>query len=311
MNIGRIGRASRQIRPALLVAAAVAAIWTIAALGAAVDYSGGEGTLASGPFNAIIWSALAVAPAVVIFRLVSSSWNRPELAALVIDLESQGADLQPAIAKALEDPSLQMLTSPDGELLLNEAGEQVSPDEFSDGRALTRIQSGPRLVGGLVHAAALQRDPARLEAVAAAAGMALEVSRLNQQVVAQLDEVDASRARILQASDTARRRVERDLHDGAQQRLVALGLRLQRARRQANSDGRDELATLLEDATREIRGHHRRDSGGFSRRATRLAGRTGPRHSGRCPGGTGTDCSAYRHHRRATPCPEPRGPPTT
>ena len=83
--------------------------------------------------------------------------------------------------------------------------------------------------------------------------MALEVSRLNQQVVAQLDEVDASRARILQASDTARRQVERDLHDGAQQRLVALGLRLQRARRLASSEDRDELATLLETATKEVR----------------------------------------------------------
>ena len=253
VNISRIGRASGQLRPALWVGTSIAAIWAVAAFGAAVDFSGGDGTLASGPFTAIVWGALVGVPPAVIFRLVSSRWDRPELATLVIDLESEGADLQHAIAKALEDPSLQVLTSPDGEQLLNEAGEEISPGRIPDDRALTRIQSGRRLIGGLVHTSALQRDSARLEAVAAAAGMALEVSRLNQQVVAQLDEVDASRARILQASDTARRRVERDLHDGAQQRLVALGLRLQRARRLADPEDRDELAALLEDATKEIR----------------------------------------------------------
>ena len=135
VNIGRIGRDSGKMRPALWVATSIAAIWAIAAFGATVDYSAGDGTLANGPFKAIIWSALAVVSAVVIFRLVSSRWDRPELAALVIDLEGEGADLQPAIAKALEDPTLQVLTSPDGELLLNEAGEEASPDEVPDGRA--------------------------------------------------------------------------------------------------------------------------------------------------------------------------------
>ncbi len=69
-------------------------------------------------------------------------------------------------------------------------------------------------------------------------------------LVAQLEEVGASRARILEASDAARRRVERDLHDGAQQRLVALGMQLQRARRLSGST---ELADLLEGATGEVR----------------------------------------------------------
>ena len=253
VNIGRIGRVGRKMRPALWFASSIAAVWAIAALGTAFDYSTGDGTLANGPFKAVTWSALAVVPALVILRLVISSWDRPELATLVIDLESEDADLQRAIARALEDPTLQVLTSPDGELLLNEAGEEVSTDQIPDDRALTRIQSGPRLVGGLIHTSALQRDPVRLKAVAAAAGMALEVSRLNLRVIAQLDEVGASRARILQASDTSRRRVERDLHDGAQQRLVALGLRLQRARRMASSEERDELVALLEDATREVR----------------------------------------------------------
>ena len=253
INVGTVRRTSAPMRPALWASISVAAVWATAALTAAVDYGYGEGTLASGPMTAVTLAALIAIPALVVFRLVSSSWARSELATLVIDLESEDTALQPAIAKALEDPALQVLTSPDGLMLVDDGDHEVSPDALAPGRAITRIQSGSRLIGGLVHDSALQADPARLEAVAAAAGMALEVGRLNEQVVAQLDQVDASRARILDASDTARRRVERDLHDGAQQRLVALGLRLQRARRLASSQDQADLAKLLEEATTEVR----------------------------------------------------------
>jgi signal transduction histidine kinase len=78
--------------------------------------------------------------------------------------------------------------------------------------------------------------------------MALENERLAAQVRAQLEEVKASRARIVDAADAERRRVERDLHDGAQQRLVALAMRLDLAR-QSN----DASAALLDDATSELR----------------------------------------------------------
>jgi signal transduction histidine kinase len=65
-----------------------------------------------------------------------------------------------------------------------------------------------------------------LEAVGAAGRLALENARLQAQLRAQLAEVRASRARIVDAGDTERRRIERDLHDGAQQRLVSLLLNL-------------------------------------------------------------------------------------
>ncbi|MGI9599260.1 MAG: sensor histidine kinase [Acidimicrobiales bacterium] len=253
VNAGRFGLTGGWSKPALWITTSIAAVWSLAALGAAVDYGLGDGTLASGPFEAVTLAAAAAIPAAVLFRLVVSRWERPELAALVIDLEGEGVDLQPAVAKALDDPTLQVLTSPDGDHLLNDSGDQVSSDDIGDGRALTRIQSGPHLVGGLVHNAGLQRDPERLEAVAAAAGMAMELSQLNERVVAQLDEVNASRARILQASDIARRQVERDLHDGAQQRMVAHGLDLQRACRLAGARGQDDLASLLHEATQHVR----------------------------------------------------------
>ena len=190
----------------------------------------------------------------IALRQVASRWDRPELAGLVVELESGGGALQPAVARALEDPSVQVLTSPDGERLLDEHGGAVTLDEVSASRTLTQIRSGGRLVGGLVHDAALRQHPDRLRPVAAAVGLALEVGRLSQELAAQLREVQASRTRIIGASDAARRRVERDLHDGAQQRLVALGLDLQRARRMADVAGQFDLATLLGSTTSDIRG---------------------------------------------------------
>jgi hypothetical protein len=86
-----------------------------------------------------------------------------------------------------------------------------------------------------------------VEAVGNAARLALENERLAAEVRAQLEEVRASRARIVEAADAERRRVERDLHDGAQQRLVALALRLQVA-----SKATPDAAALLDEATREL-----------------------------------------------------------
>ena len=235
------------------VAGTLAIIWSAIAAASAVDLGFGHGTLAAGPFKVATWSVVAAVAAVAIFELISERWAQPEIATLVIDLESEGADLHAAVSKALGDQSLLLLTSTDGEVLTGPSGAAVSARELAADRSLTEIRSGERLVGGLVHDPALQRDPARIAAVAAAAGMALEVGRLNQMVTEQLEEVNASRARIVQASDTARRRIERDLHDGAQQRLVALGLRLQQARRLAESETGNRLVALLEDATAEVR----------------------------------------------------------
>jgi signal transduction histidine kinase len=85
--------------------------------------------------------------------------------------------------------------------------------------------------------------------------MALENERLAAQVRAQLDEVRASRSRIVEAADAERRRIERDLHDGAQQRLVALAMRLDQARGQAVGAGEiiDAATGELLQAIREVR----------------------------------------------------------
>ncbi len=253
VNLGDLGRLSRWRRPPGWAAATAAGMWAVAAFGSAADYAAGDGDWAGGSLLGITWVAFGAVAAVIALELVASRWDSPELASLVIDLDAEGSELQPAIARALEDASVQVVVSDDGETLLDETGAEVDGEALPAGRSLTLIRSNGTTVGGLVHDAALNTNRARVEAVAAAAGLALEVGRLNRQVLAQLEDVTESRARIVRASDAARRRIERDLHDGAQQRLVGLGLTIQRARRLSGATIDSERGALLEAASRELR----------------------------------------------------------
>jgi signal transduction histidine kinase len=104
-----------------------------------------------------------------------------------------------------------------------------------------------------VHDPALLEDPALVDAVGAATRLAVQNERLQAEVRAQLEEVRASRARIVEAADAERRKVERDLHDGAQQRLVTLSLALAEAQARLGPDGDPELAASLREAAEELR----------------------------------------------------------
>jgi signal transduction histidine kinase len=128
------------------------------------------------------------------------------------------------LARALRDRTLEIA------FWVPSRGEYV--DSFgrttalpTDGvRAVTRLDSDGEPVAALIHDPSLLDDPALVEAAAAAARLSLENARLHAETRAQLAQVQESRARIVTAADDERRRIERDIHDGAQQRLVALGL---------------------------------------------------------------------------------------
>ena len=90
----------------------------------------------------------------------------------------------------------------------------------------TFVERGGETLAVLVHDRALLEHPRLVEAVTAAARLALDNERLQAQLRTQLDELRASRARLVHAADGERRRLERNLHDGAQQRLVSLALDL-------------------------------------------------------------------------------------
>ena len=121
----------------------------------------------------------------------------------------------------------------------------------------TFVERGGTAVAALIHDASLQDEPELVGAVTSAAGIALENERLQADLRARLTDLRASRARIVEAGDTARRKLERDLHDGAQQRLVSLSvvLRLvEKPRRRAEAELLQTARTELNESLEELRG---------------------------------------------------------
>ena len=95
---------------------------------------------------------------------------------------------------------------------------------------VTRLESEGAQIAAIIHDPALREDPSLIGAVTAVLRLGVQNERLEAEVRAQLDAVRASRVRLVGAAEEERRRLERDLHDGAQQRLVGASLALQRAR---------------------------------------------------------------------------------
>jgi signal transduction histidine kinase len=172
-------------------------------------------------------------------------------ALVVLEPGPSPARLREALAKALGDPLLQIaFRQPDGRLYLGTDGEAVKPTELPAGRTATFLDAHGDAV--LITDEQLEHEPDLLRVTTAAASMAIEYGRLQAEVEAQLAQVRASRARIVEAGDAERRRLERDLHDGAQQRLVTLTLALGMARDRA--EGVDpELESLIGSASSEAR----------------------------------------------------------
>jgi signal transduction histidine kinase len=136
--------------------------------------------------------------------------------------------LQVALARALRDPSLELAYRlPDADSYVDLDGRHVDlPDGADRRRAVTLVERAGEPVAAVVHDASLADDPGLVQAACAAAGLALENERLQAELRARLDDLRTSRARIVRAGDVERRRLERNLHDGAQQRLVSLAVEL-------------------------------------------------------------------------------------
>lgn len=169
------------------------------------------------------------------------------------------------LADALDDPSLDLAfpVREDG-LLVDAAGATVSLP-WQDTRRVTPVERDGRTVAVIVHDAALDRDGDLVRSAGAAAALALENARLDAELRARVAELSASRTRIVMAGDAERRRLERDLHDGAQQRLVSLAVCLRMARSRVGSDevtgelierAMDELHAALAELRELARGIH-------------------------------------------------------
>jgi signal transduction histidine kinase len=162
--------------------------------------------------------------------------------------------LEQVLALALHDPTLQLAYwLPDRDAFVDAEGRPVELPAGDGDRAVTVLRHDGDPVAALLHDAALGDDPELVQAVAATARLAIENQRLQAEVRAQLEEVRASRARIVAFGDAERRRVERNLHDGAQQRLVNLSLALGIARSQVPTTSDGELEVALDEAVAELR----------------------------------------------------------
>ena len=205
----------------------------------------------------LAWSsevALVCFPIGLLAGLIRSRLDRSAVADLTVALTgSPGPDLlRSALASAVHDPSLQVgYWLPEQRQYVDGSGLPVPPVERS-GRTTTVLERDGRPVAALFHDTVVAEESSLIRAVAAAAGLAIENERLHAEARAQLIEVRASRARIVEASLTERRRVERDLHDGAQQRLLGVLLGLRLVRSQLDSGDYTAAGTTVDDARHEL-----------------------------------------------------------
>jgi signal transduction histidine kinase len=208
----------------------------------------------------ILMVTLTVVPLAVLADMLRARLAHSAVGELVLELSANPAPegLRDALARALHDPSLRLAYwLPEFETYADRSGRRVEirPEP---GRTTTVVNRGGEPVAALLHDASLQKEPALLDAVVAAAGIALANARLESELRARVEEVRRSRARIVEVAQSERRRLERDLHDGAQQRLVTLGLQLGTLEKQVAAQPRavallDEAKRELEQSLRELR----------------------------------------------------------
>jgi signal transduction histidine kinase len=158
-------------------------------------------------------------------------------------------ELREALSLALRDPSIEIgYWLPDKQHYVDSEGRPFDLPEPDGRRAVAEIEQDGRPVAAVVHDATLLDQPGLIQSVGAAAALALENERLHAELRAKIEEVRASRVRLITAEEAARRRLERSLHDGPQQRLVALalGMRTARSRLPEHPDTASELIEACE-----------------------------------------------------------------
>jgi signal transduction histidine kinase len=233
-RLARFSPAGRRVAAPVLVPAAAA----LALFGAAAFHGRERGFMSNDPTDRALWvgeiAALTIVAAGVVWERVRARRARSALARLVVALGASPppGGLEGQLADALGDPSLRLLHSLDGEpgWIDSEGHEAVLPSDPD--RVATSVVAGGREVSVLVHRRGLLDDPGFAQEIASAARLAIDHERLNASRRAQLERLRLSRARLVATADVQRQHLERDLHDGAQQRLLTLSIAVRLARRQ-------------------------------------------------------------------------------
>jgi signal transduction histidine kinase len=220
----RAGAAQRREVVPVLVAGCA----TLVALGGTVVLDLVGDPLGALPAN-VYFTLMATVPVSVLFVFLQRRLARGMVAGLVVELGGPGAsvDLRGALARALGDPSLQLaFWFPPERHYVDVDGTRVTLPDADSGRRATTVQREGQPIAVLLHDPVLEHNAELVSSVCAAASLALENERLQAELRARLVELQSSRARLVHATDAERRRIERDLHDGTQQRLVSIAMSL-------------------------------------------------------------------------------------
>lgn len=198
--------------------------------------------------------ATTLLPLSLLYGLLKTRMTRSIVGELVVELSAipPPRELQGALARALGDPSLELGLCV-GQRYVDVDGRSIELPEQNAARAVTPVEFHGKPLAVLVHDPAVLDDHGLVDAVAAAARMALQNARLQAEIKLQLDEIQASRTRIVEAADDERRRIERDIHDGAQQRLVSLSMALRMLNEEVGERIDGSLGELIARADEEAR----------------------------------------------------------
>jgi signal transduction histidine kinase len=213
----------RAVAPVLWAGSAMFAALAFSVTNDIVDQPLGQGPAWT---RELVFAALPVA---VLAVLLERRLARGAVAGLVVELGEAASpvDLREALGRTLGDPSLELAYwLPSQGRYVDSEGLPVELPDGEAGRVATVVEHGGEPVAALVHDVALRENVELVESVCAAAALTLENERLRAELLAKLAELQASRARLVEATDAERRRIERDLHDGTQQRLVSIAMTL-------------------------------------------------------------------------------------
>jgi signal transduction histidine kinase len=213
-------------------------------------------------------AGLCVLAVSLLVGLLRAPWERAEVTDLVVELgEQRSGSLRDALARALGDPMLEIgYALPGTDAYVDASGRTLDPTRPGSNRRVTRLERGGRTIAAVVHDEAVLDDPGLVEGIAAATRLTASNARLQAELRVQVDEVQASRRRLLVAGDEERRRLGRKLDEGAASRLAALAELLARARMRAEADvlatierAEDQLARSRTDLRALAAGLHPRE----------------------------------------------------
>ena len=241
-------------RQARSIALAAAAVLAMPLLVGSIGRIAEAGPDLEGSLNWIYPAAVALVGIILAIDLSRARWAEAEVTRLVVDLgDPPRAGIRGRLAEALADPSLELAYwLPESGGYVDDRGQPIYVPAAGSGRAVTLLDRDGERVGALVHDPAVFDDPVLLQAVAAAAQTALANVRLQAEIRRHLDDLEASRLRLLETSDAQSRRLELRLRQGVGRQLSDLREVLERARAHQPPSGMVAIGALLKEADREL-----------------------------------------------------------